>query len=118
MPFLPRFHAAIQKGLKTATTRTQAYGKPGDILDTPAGPIKLLFVGRFKLGIVRDCLWRCEGLSGPVPFEMIWRDLHPKAGFNPDQEAWLHLFVYAGYPVQVGESVYAGNFVYGGDHHA
>lgn len=96
MPFMPKFHRLIPTGQKTATTRSEAYGKPGDLLDTPVGVIRLLDVRAATLGWVRDYYWREEGCDGPKDFEDIWSTIHPRAGFREEAVKVLHVFEYVG----------------------
>lgn len=92
LPFLDEFHTKLKDGSKTATTRSKAYGAPGDVVDSPIGPLRLLEVRKAKLCDVRDHHWREEGVDSPQGFVDIWNRIHPKRGFNGDDERFLHLF--------------------------
>lgn len=97
LPFLPRFESAIRAGEKTATARTKRFGSAGDALVTPAGiPLRLLEVTRVPLAYVRNCCWKEEGCDSPEAFEDVWRKIHPRAGFRPDQMVYLHRFEVVG----------------------
>lgn len=92
LPFLERFRDPILSGLKTVTTRSKAYGKAGDVLDTPFGRVRLVKVERRALAYVRDALWREEGVSSPVEFERIWNEIHTGRGFREDDVRYVHHF--------------------------
>jgi len=96
LPFLPRFVPYIRAGDKTMTARSKPYGKAGDVLRTPAGPVRLLSVRHVCLGFVRDFCWDQEGLNSPQEFEEVWRQIHPKAGFDPGRKVYLHHFEHIG----------------------
>ncbi len=93
LPFRDDMLAAIKAGRKTCTARTHRFGKPGDLLDTEgAGVVRLIGIEQVALRVVRDKHWQREGLASPEAFESIWREIHPRKGFDPDQMVWLHMF--------------------------
>ena len=96
LPFQAEFEEAIRSGRKTMTTRTRRYGRVGDILDTPFGPVGLVSLIPVNLAVVRDHYWRQEGLESPEDFAATWKRLHPRKGFDPDQRVWLHEFEFLG----------------------
>lgn len=92
LPFLPMFHPYLRNGTKTATTRSKKYGEPGEIVESPIGPLRILSVERKTLRDVRDNWWREEGVANPSQFEKVWADIHPGTGFRPNDMKWFHLF--------------------------
>jgi hypothetical protein len=92
LPFRPYFVKRIAVGAKTTTARTEKYGDVGDKLKTAAGVVELTEVAKVRLDTVRDHYWRDEGVSSPDEFEQVWRSIHPRKGFVPEQEVWLHRF--------------------------
>lgn len=92
LPFLPEFHEAIRGGRKTVTTRSEAYGAAGEIVDSPVGPLRLLEVRPERLHVVAHDHWREEGVESPEAFIAIWNRLHPRRGFEPDALRVLHRF--------------------------
>jgi hypothetical protein len=96
LPFRPEFWGPITTGRKTVTSRTRKFGEPGDLLDTSVGPVRLLEVFQTTLEDVRDHLWTKEGVHGPNDFERVWKEIHPRKGFDPAQEVWVHRFEYIG----------------------
>ncbi len=91
MPFRARFAEAIRDGRKTATTRTQRYGWPGDRLETPFGVIRLRDVYEQTLGWVANHLWREEGVESPEAFIAVWRSLH-RGSWDQRRVVWVHRF--------------------------
>lgn len=92
LPFMAQFRGPILAGVKTVTTRSKAYGKPGDVLDTPFGPVRLVKVEQAYLKYVRDHLWREEGVESPEAFVTIWNAIHPTRGFRDDDVRFVHQF--------------------------
>ncbi len=92
LPFHDRFVDAIQSGRKTMTSRNSRYGKAGDILWTPAGFVRLLDVRKCEIETVAQEHYHEEGLDSPEEFREVWREIHPRKGWVPDQEIWLHEF--------------------------
>jgi hypothetical protein len=92
LPFRVGFKPALESGEKTLTLRGKAYGKPGDVLMTIAGPVELLHVERVSLGFVAAVLHRQEGCAGPEEFLAVWRDIHPARRFDLKERFILHHF--------------------------
>lgn len=92
LPFLDDFVPLILSGRKTMTCRTRAYGSPGDVLGSAAGPLRLVSVRLIPLGIVAETFWREEGADSPEHFESVWKEIHPRRGFDPTQTVVLHEF--------------------------
>lgn len=92
IPFRADMAQAIREGRKTMTTRTKRYGHPGDVLDSPAGLIRLERVERVPLEQVATMYYHQEGLKSAAEFRLGWAELHPRNGFDPDQMVYLHEF--------------------------
>ena len=92
IPFRSRFVPLIKEGKKTCTARTRKYGTPGDVVESTAGPLRILLVERISLSFVRDQWWREEGMESPGAFVRTWERLHPRVGFDGEQRVWLHVF--------------------------
>ena len=84
--------AAILAGRKTCTSRTRRYGVAGEIVDSPAGELVIIAVQRSKLGHIAEQLYLQEGLSSPERFIALWKGIHPRKRYDPDQLVWLHEF--------------------------
>lgn len=93
LPFRPYFVKRIADGKKRCTARTQKYGEVGDRLKTAAGTIELTEVARVPLEVVRDHYWPDEGCESPEDFERVWNAIHPRKGYDPAQQVWLHRFI-------------------------
>jgi len=92
LPFRPEFEEAIRSGVKTMTSRTRRYGRVGDVLDTPFGPVRLVRVDRLPLVDVACDRFGDEGFGTPVAFTEAWARIHPRKGFVPNQLVWVHEF--------------------------
>lgn len=93
LPFRPYFIKRIAGGTKRCTARNEKYGEVGDRLKTAAGTIELIEVARVPLEVVRDHYWTDEGCESPEDFERVWNAIHPRKGYVPDQQVWLHRFI-------------------------
>jgi hypothetical protein len=84
-------------GLKTATSRNEKYGEVGDIFEVKSkGRIQafeLTGVYKLSVGYVADKLFRDEGMFCRQEFIDVWKQIHPKKGFDPDQIIWTHFFM-------------------------
>jgi hypothetical protein len=92
LPFRDDMTAAIREGRKWMTSRTKRYGDDGDFVDSPAGPLFLIHVGRRPLSEVAQDFYKAEGFESPEAFEQAWTELHPRRGFQPDDLVWVHTF--------------------------
>lgn len=101
LPFRPDFCSDILTDRKRATSRNKRYGDPGHIINTPAGPVRLLWVERVSLGFVAAEFFADEGFETPADFVEVWNEIHPRAGFDPEAKVWLHLFERVERPVSL-----------------
>jgi hypothetical protein len=92
LPFREAFRPALLSGEKTLTLRGKAYGKPGDVLLTIAGPVELLHVERVSLGFVAAVLHGREGCASPEDFLALWKEIHPARRFDLAERFYLHHF--------------------------
>ena len=92
IPFLPEFREAVRSGLKTMTTRTKPYGKAGDLLQGPDCRLLLIAVDETRLALVANFCFSQEGFDSTEDFETAWAKIHPRRGYQPNQEVWLHRF--------------------------
>lgn len=92
LPFTPEMTAAILEGRKTATSRTSRYGTAGDVVESPAGPLLLLWVRRLPLEQIANEHHELEGFDTPEGFRDIWIRLHQRAGWRPAEKVWFHRF--------------------------
>jgi hypothetical protein len=91
LPFYKRFWAPIRERRKRFTLRNEVYGQPGEVVDSPVGPLRILSLRQATPAWVRDNLWADEGCTSPEDFEKVWREIHPRAP-EMDRPRWLHEF--------------------------
>lgn len=92
LPFRDDMAALIREGRKTATTRTKKYGEVGDVLATKAGPVRLTRVIGIQLREVARHFYLEEGFDSPSGFRAAWTEIHPRAGFRPEDRVYVHFF--------------------------
>lgn len=77
---------------KTATSRNKKYGEVGDTFEVNGTTYELDLVIKLPLWFVSEDLYDSEGALNFLEFEDIWKKIHPKKGFIPEQEVWYHHF--------------------------
>lgn len=82
----------LEAGEKTATTRTERYGDPGDRFRAAGRLYELTHVVRVTLDVVDENFYAEEGARSPSEFRDVWRDIHYGRGYEPGWKVWLHLF--------------------------
>lgn len=92
IPFNAWSLRALADGKKSATTRSKPYGKPGDTFAVGDTTYALLHVEKVSLGFVADFMYREEGCASTSDFRAVWKAIHPKRGFYPNEVVWLHTF--------------------------
>jgi hypothetical protein len=92
MPFLYSFKEPLLTGIKVCTSRTRKMGKPGDTFTAFGQEFQINYVWGTSLGIVAKTLWAKEGVKSPLEFEGVWREIHPRKGFDPGQLVYVHNF--------------------------
>jgi len=92
LTFKPLFREALLSGRKTMTSRTKKYGKPGDQFEAFGGIFHLTEVRKKLLGGIAEHYFHQEGCDSPIHFQQVWKALHPRKGFDPEQEVYLHIF--------------------------
>lgn len=77
--------------VKTWTSRTKWYGKVGDTFDIFGHTFEV--VNRFKMPLSIVALhWKEEGCKDSTDFWEVWKQIHPRKGFVPDQRVFVHVF--------------------------
>ena len=92
IPFREQFYKQILSGEKTATTRTKKFGEIEDYFLIAGHRFDLKFVSHVPLKYVAAIMYKEEGFKAPEDFMAIWKEIHPRKGFVPDQKVWLHIF--------------------------
>lgn len=92
IPFLKEFKKDLLSGKKTMTSRNKKYGESGDRFTVDGKEFELTKVTRQTLFSVSHMLYEEEGFAKPSEFIEVWKRLHPKKGYSPNQLIWLHIF--------------------------
>ncbi len=96
IPFHPEMVDAIFAGKKTFTSRTKRYGDVGDTFTLKRNGIIITcclnFILRYGLLFVATNFYEKEGFDSPEQFLEYWNKLHPRRGYAPDQQVWVHIF--------------------------
>jgi hypothetical protein len=92
IPFMPEFKDRMLAGVKTCTARNKRYGQPGDIFKKFGRTFMLVKVERRVQAYVANDLYRMEGFESQDEFIRCWEQLHPRAGYRPEQSVWVHHF--------------------------
>jgi len=93
IPFLPQFHDVMLNGTKTMTSRTRKYGEKGDTFPAFEQVFEIVNVFQLRLDVVAWLHSREEGAKDPQDFMKVWALIHPRKGYVPEQEVWVHEFV-------------------------
>lgn len=91
IPFKSRFEEPMLKGVKTWTSRTRRYGKPGDTFEAFNNEFEILKIERRPLEDVADH-WAEEGCINKLDFIELWIRLHARKGFLATQRVYVHIF--------------------------
>ena len=79
------------KGVKVWTSRTKKYGEAGDRFEAFGEVYEIVVVVKKPLAFVAKN-WSEEGCSSRDDFVEVWQEIHPRKGFVPDWEVWVHIF--------------------------
>ena len=92
IPFRPEFKERMLAGRKTWTTRSKAYGEPGDTFLQFGAVFELTAVTKLPLGTVAVHGHKQEGFETTEEFIKCWNELHPLRGYAPGEEKFVHKF--------------------------
>jgi hypothetical protein len=92
IPFKSRFKNVMLNETKIMTSRNRRYGEPGDEFDAFGATFKMKDIKQEKLEKVALYFFFEEGCESPADFIDIWKKLHPKKGWDPEQLVWVHEF--------------------------
>jgi len=92
IPFKKWFDDVLLDGSKTWTSRTKKYGESNDTFEVFGQEFILEKVFKMNLGEVASYHYKEEGCRSREQFIKIWRKIHPRKGFDPTQEVWVHQF--------------------------
>lgn len=91
IPFKEQFKDRMLLGTKTFTSRTKRMGKPKDTFEAFGATFKIKDVLRMKLDTVAG-FYEEEGCDSREDFIEIWKLIHPRNGFDPEQWVFVHEF--------------------------
>jgi len=92
IPFNNWSRERLKKGIKTATSRNKKYGEVGDTFVVDGVTYELEVVTKVSLQSVLDVCYDIEGAKSKEEFIEIWKEIHPRKGWDPDQKVWFHRF--------------------------
>jgi len=92
IPFNKWSRDKLKKLVKTATSRNKKYGDVGDTFTVDGTVYELTAVCKVSLASIRDVCWDVEGCKSPEEFVQVWKSIHPRKGWDPDQKVWFHRF--------------------------
>ena len=90
IPFNKVFRERILSGVKTCTSRNKRYGKEGDFFIAFGVNFRIYLIEKKRLDAVALYYHKQEGFDTPQEFVKFWKKLHPRKGFIPNQEVWVH----------------------------
>jgi hypothetical protein len=92
IPFMKEFEKTMKEGKKTKTSRNKKYGKPGMKFKIFGQEFELTEIKEENLDYIANNFYEEEGFSSPEEFKEIWKKLHPRKGWVPDQVVFIHEF--------------------------
>ena len=97
IPFRPDMALACIEGKKFCTSRTKRYGMVGDTFTVTdengwSKSFILTKVVQRELGYVARNLFAHEGVSSPIEFTELWKQIHPFRRSEPNQIVFVHFF--------------------------
>lgn len=92
VPFWEQFRIPMFRGDKTMTTRSKKYGEQGDVFEAFGAVWEIICVKKLPIGVVAEEFYDSEGFDTKEDFIELWKKIHPKVGFQPTREYWVHLF--------------------------
>jgi len=93
LPFQNHFERQMLDGIKTCTSRPKRYGEIGDTFEAFGATFEITKQERWMLEDVACGLYLEEGCDAPARFIVVWKSIHRKAGWRPEQIVWVHWFV-------------------------
>ena len=92
IPFNNWSRERLKKGIKSATSRNKKYGEIDDTFVVDGVEYTLTAVCKANLSTIRDLCFDIEGCNSPDEFVEVWKDIHPRKGWDPKQKVWFHRF--------------------------
>lgn len=92
IPFWERFKTDLLRGDKIMTTRSKKYGNKGDRFEAFGHIFEITCVKKLPISLIVNEFYEEEGFESPDEFIRVWEQIHPKVGYQPEREYYLHLF--------------------------
>ena len=92
IPFRDDMAKAALEGKKNCTSRNKKYGEAGDVFEIQGVGFVLTSVTYHYLNTIADVRYKQEGFDSPDAFIACWKELHPRNGWEPHKQVWLHEF--------------------------
>ena len=92
IPFRDDMAQEAIDGRKTCTSRNKKCGEPGDDFEIGEHLFILTSVTRQYLNTIASSRFKEEGFDSPEAFMDAWAELHPRNGWEPHKQVWLHEF--------------------------
>ena len=93
IPFKEQFEESMLSGDKVCTSRNKKYGSSKDVFQRFGAHFMLVAIPKLPLKTVAFFLYKEEGFSSPEEFIDIWKKLHPRKGYDPEQLVFVHFFI-------------------------
>ena len=101
IPFSAEMARTVLENRKFCTSRNKKYGQVGDTFEVedqgpwiPAfGGFEIVAIVKRPLWFVACCYHLAEGFDNQGGFVKMWEKLHPKKGWEPEKEVWVHWFI-------------------------
>jgi len=92
IPFNEWSKKRILAGKKRATSRYKKYGDVGSKFMVDGKVFIITSIRRMRLMMVAYNHYKDEGAENPIEFIEIWKKIHPKRGFRPNDLVYFHEF--------------------------
>lgn len=92
IPFWEMFREPMIRGDKIMTTRSRKFGNKGDTFQKFCHTFIITLVKKLPIALVANEFYDAEGFDTPEDFIKVWEKIHPKVGYQPEREYYVHLF--------------------------
>ena len=100
IPFWEVFKTPMLRGDKIMTTRSKKYGNKGDKFEAFGHVFEIMMVKKLPIGLIANEFYEEEGFDCKECFIDTWETIHPRVGYQPEREYYVHLFKLLGAKTQ------------------
>ena len=86
------FKEPMLRGDKIMTTRSKKYGAVKDVFEAFGQEFIITWVKKLPVGLIANEFYDAEGFDTKEDFIKVWEQIHPKVGYQPERDYWVHLF--------------------------